>query len=132
MHRRIHPIIPVSIVILLGVLWGHFEVAYLEGSARAETPAAPDATPPSKPKPKLVPAVLIKKAKISGDDPHLPEVVKAQRVCTVVTGSYRVCIGSEGTISDVFFVEAIYEYMEQSRSAVRSIHSYIFQSPSFA
>jgi hypothetical protein len=107
MHRRIHPVIPVSIVILLAILWGHFEIAWIEGAARAETLAAPDATPPAKPKPKIVPAILIKKAKISGDDPHLPEVVKAQRVCSVVTGSYRVCIGSEGTISDVSVVQGI-------------------------
>lgn len=60
---------------------------------------ADDAPPP--PKPKLVPSILIKKDKLSGDDPHLPDPVKAQHAGGVVTGSYKVCIGSEGTIASV-------------------------------
>ncbi len=71
-------------------------------------PAPPKEEPKPPPKPKVVPAILIKKDKISsGDDPHLPDVVKAQRRGSVVTGSYKVCIGKEGTISSVDVVSSI-------------------------
>lgn len=54
--------------------------------------------------PKTTSAALIRKDKIStGDDPHLPDEVKSNHRCEILTGSYQVCIGTNG---DVIKVEA--------------------------
>jgi TonB family protein len=59
-------------------------------------------------KPKVVPAVLIKKDKISvGDDPHLPFEVKILHPCESLTGSYKVCVEPNGTIGSVDVVQGI-------------------------
>lgn len=59
-------------------------------------------------RPRIVPAVMIKKDKISGDEyPHLPEDVKLANAGSVVTGSYKVCIGKSGNIEDVQTVNGI-------------------------
>lgn len=64
-----------------------------------------DAGPP--PKPKVVPAIMIRKDKIYSADPHLPDVVKSQRHGQVVTGSYKICIAANGTILSVETVAGI-------------------------
>jgi protein TonB len=85
----------------------------VEGGVAGGVVGAPPAPPPKEepkppPKPKTVPAILIKKDKISsGDDPHLPDVVKAQRRGSTVTGSYKVCIAQSGSISSVDVVQSI-------------------------
>ena len=70
------------------------------GSASSAAPAAI--------KPKVVPAILIRKDKLSAnDDPHLPDLVKARYRCGLVTGSYKVCIGTSGEIASVDTVAGI-------------------------
>lgn len=59
------------------------------------------------PKIKIVPAILIKKEKLSGDDPHLPDVVKAQHRCQTLSGSYKVCIGNNGNVDSVEVLQGI-------------------------
>jgi protein TonB len=71
----------------------------------APAPAAPPPPPP--PKPKIVPAILIKKDALYKPDPHLPDVVKAQRRGSMVTGSYKLCIAQTGAISSVEVVNSI-------------------------
>lgn len=61
----------------------------------------------STPKPKVVPAILIRKDIMYSADPHLPDVVKAQRRGQTVTGSYKICIAANGTISSVETVMSI-------------------------
>jgi hypothetical protein len=57
---------------------------------------------------KTVPAVLIKKEKISsGDDPHLPDAVKSRNRGKVLLGSYKLCISQDGAISSVDAVSPI-------------------------
>lgn len=63
--------------------------------------------PKPPPKPKIVPAILIKKDALYKPDPHLPDVVKAQRRGSTVTGSYKLCIGQTGAISSVEVVTSI-------------------------
>ena len=78
------------------------------GVVGSPPPPPPKEEPKPPPKPKVVPAIMIKKDKISsGDDPHLPDVVKAQRRGSVVTGSYKVCIAQSGSISSVDAVQSI-------------------------
>jgi len=53
-------------------------------------------------------STIEKKDKLSvGDDPHLPEAVKARYVCDVVTGSYKVCIDQSGAIGSVSVIQGI-------------------------
>ena len=88
------------------------------GSAPAPPPPKEEPKPP--PKPKVVPAILIKKDKISsGDDPHLPDVVKAQRRGSVVTGSYKVCISKDGSIGSVDVINSIPGADESITSTLR-------------
>jgi protein TonB len=71
------------------------------------TGAPPPPPPPPPAKPKIVPAILIKKDALYKPDPHLPDVVKAQRRGSTVTGSYKLCIAQNGTISSVDIVNSI-------------------------
>jgi len=50
---------------------------------------------------------MIKKDAISQENPRLPDVVKAQRRGSTVTGSYKVCIAQSGNISSVDVVQGI-------------------------
>ncbi len=78
------------------------------GGVVGAPPPPPKEEPKPPPKPKVMPAILIKKDKISsGDDPHLPDVVKAQRRGSVVSGSYKVCIAQSGNISSVDIMQGI-------------------------
>jgi hypothetical protein len=52
-------------------------------------------------KAKQIPAILIRKDKLSGVDPHLPDPVKARFRGMVVTGSYQLCISTDGVVSSV-------------------------------
>lgn len=59
-------------------------------------------------KPRIVPAILIKKDKISrDDDPHLSDRVKMMVNGSVLTCSYKVCIEKNGSISDVSVIKSI-------------------------
>lgn len=70
--------------------------------AGAREATSPQGTASTAPKPKIVPAILVKKDKISsGDDPHLPDEFKSQHRCEVLTANYKVCIAQNGYISSV-------------------------------
>ncbi len=58
-------------------------------------------------RPRIVPAIIVKREKISGEDPRLPDVVKALRRCQVVEGSYKVCISESGFINSVNAIKEI-------------------------
>jgi protein TonB len=91
-----------------GGMEGGVEGGVAGGVVTGAPPPPPKEEPKPPPKPKVVPAILIKKDKISsGDDPHLPDVVKAQRRGSVVSGSYKVCIGQTGSISSVDVMQGI-------------------------
>ncbi|HNF96474.1 MAG TPA: hypothetical protein PKW11_06600 [Pseudomonadota bacterium] len=86
----------------------------VEGGVAGGVVGAPPPPPPPKeeakppPKPKVVPAIRIRSEKLSGEDPHLPAVVKAQRRGSgMVMGAYKMCIGLDGSISDVDVVTSI-------------------------
>lgn len=64
---------------------------------QADTPTAAAGSP----KAKVVPSILIKKDKLAGADPHLPDLVKARFLGQVVTGSYKVCMTTDGVVSSV-------------------------------
>ena len=73
----------------------------------ATTTSTPPSAPPQ-PLPEVVPALMIKQSKISsGDDPHLPEVVKVLHPCDDLVGIYRACIEPSGTISSVEVMQSI-------------------------
>lgn len=58
--------------------------------------------------PKIVPAILIKKDKISlGDDPHISDSVKAMLRGKVLSSSYKVCIEPNGSVIDVSTIKSI-------------------------
>ena len=68
------------------------------------------ATPPPKEEPKkavLKPAFLLKSQKTGGSDPHLPEVIKAQRKGQTVQGTYKICIEQSGQVKEVTTVSSI-------------------------
>lgn len=56
---------------------------------------------------KVVPAVLVKKELIEQIDPRLPDVVKAAHKFSVVTGTYKLCIGLDGSIDDLEIISGI-------------------------
>lgn len=68
---------------------------------------APPPPPPPPEKPKTVPAFKLNQAKLSGELPLLPEVIKAQRRGTTVTGFYHVCIDREGAVSTVRVIAGV-------------------------
>lgn len=77
--------------------------------ARVSPAVTPSANPTAaETKPKVVPAILIKRSKIStGDDPRLPEAVKAEHRCEIVTASYKVCIAESGQVATVETVNGL-------------------------
>lgn len=79
------------------------------GSARV-SPGVPAAAgvPVGTVAPKVVPAILIKKQKIStNDDPRLSAAIKALHLCEIITASYKVCIAESGFISSVDTINGI-------------------------
>ncbi len=50
---------------------------------------------------KNVPHFAIKKDKLGGEMPHLPEAIKSRRRGSTVTGSYKICIDTSGYVSTV-------------------------------
>lgn len=76
--------------------------------------------PPPPPKPVNKPAFLIKKDKISGDLPRLPEVIKAQRKGSTVIGTYKICIDTSGRVSEVTPVASIPGADEQVMATLRT------------
>jgi hypothetical protein len=96
------------------------DVPMMNGGSSAIGAATMSAAPPARPTPKPVPASLIRKDKISvSDDPHLPDVVKARYLCAVVTGSYKLCIGTSGEMSAVDPIMGIPGADEQIVATVR-------------
>jgi periplasmic protein TonB len=65
------------------------------------------APPPPPQKPVNKPAFLIKKDKLSGDLPRLPDVIKAQRRGSTVLGTYKICIDASGHVTTVTPVSSI-------------------------
>lgn len=68
---------------------------------------APAPPPPAPVKPKIVPAFKIEGEKLSGEMPHLPDVIKAQRRGSTVMGTYKICIESSGQVSSVTPISSI-------------------------
>lgn len=72
-------------------------------------------------KPKVVPAMLIARDKISvGDDPHLSAEVKTLHPCENLTGSYKVCVAPDGKISSVTVAQGIPGADEQIMTSLKS------------
>lgn len=69
--------------------------------------SAPPPAPPPPPAPKKVPLFLIRKQQLTGEDPHLPAIVKQQHRGQTVTGAYLVCIDKSGRVSSVTAVSGI-------------------------
>lgn len=71
------------------------------------TAAAAPATP-APPKAKNVPPFQFDQAKISGDNPHLPDAVKARYAkAGKAVGIYKICVDSKGDVSSFQTVQSI-------------------------
>lgn len=92
----------------------------LSGQRLAYRPARADTAPSPPPKAKVVPATLLSKDKLSGENPHLPDVVKARNLGKVVTGTYKVCLTTGGTVSSVEVITAIPEADDAIMQTLRS------------
>ncbi len=46
-------------------------------------------------------AFIARQQRISGDDPHLPDVIKALNRGRVLTGAYKICTAHNGTVSSI-------------------------------
>lgn len=59
-------------------------------------------------KPKLVQAITMRSRKISGEDPHLSSLTRSTKMGSgMIFGSYKICIGTDGGISDVKVINSI-------------------------
>lgn len=93
------------------------------GVAGGVVGGAVGAPPPKQEEPKkavLKPAFLLKSQKTGGQDPHLPEVIKAQRKGQTVQGTYKICIDLSGQVREVNTVSSIPGADENVISALRS------------
>ncbi len=76
-------------------------------SVVSKEPAAPPAS--------SAPAVTVKKQLLYNPLPHLPDSLKAQYVDDLVLGTYKICIGLDGSVSSVDHILPIF-------GATQSIH----------
>ena len=64
--------------------------------------------PPPPPKAKNVPPHTLEQAKLSGDMPHLPDIVKIQRKGTgEATAMVKICIDQGGRVNQVSIIQGI-------------------------
>jgi protein TonB len=71
------------------------------------TTAAPPPPPPPPAAPKMVPSFVFAKDKIGGGDPHLPDEFKSRHPKETLNASYRVCVGTDGRVSEMSVVRGI-------------------------
>lgn len=93
---------------------GGVEGGVLGGVVGVPPPPLESKPPPTvskpPPKPRIVSAIQIRSEKLTGEDPHLPAVVKAEirkKGGGDVMGRYKMCIGLDGAIDDVEVVTSI-------------------------
>ncbi|HEX4457057.1 MAG TPA: hypothetical protein VIA18_03760 [Polyangia bacterium] len=76
------------------------------GSAKSDAPPATPA-PPKPPKAKNVTPRVFFDAKLSGENPHLPDDVKLRFEGASVAGMYKICVDLNGKVSEVLTVQSI-------------------------
>lgn len=54
-----------------------------------------------------LPTIVVKKEKLSGDEPHLPDEIKAKYRGKTITCSYKICITADGTMDRVIPISSI-------------------------
>ena len=86
---------------------GGVEGGVAGGVVGAPPPPPPKEEPKPPPKPRVVPAVRLRSEKLSGADPHLPEHVKSIYRGTTVSGTYKIYIALDGSVSNVEIVSGI-------------------------
>ena len=111
--------------------------AAMTGVARADDAptdggAKPDAAPPvaqpeaaPKAKFKNAPPHMFMNAKISGEDPHLPDAVKVRYAkAGEATGTYKICVDVDG---DVVSVEPIQSIADGDATVISTLRSWKFK-----
>jgi hypothetical protein len=72
------------------------------------TQAAPATAAPPKPKYRNIPPYQFQQAKLSGDDPHLPDDVKLRyKGAGQVSNIYKICVAPSGDVSSVHPMQSI-------------------------
>jgi len=69
------------------------------------TSAPPPPPPPTAPR--MVPSFVFAKEKTGGGDPHLPDEFKSRHPKETLNASYRVCVGTDGRVSEMAVVRGI-------------------------
>lgn len=73
--------------------------------------APPTAAPPPPPPPaapaKMVPSFVFDKERLASPDPHLPDDFKNRNPKQTFNASYRICVGTDGRITDASVVRGI-------------------------
>ena len=103
-------------------------VAATSGAAFADEPptdagakpdAAPATTTPPPPKFKNVSPATLEAAKLSGNPPRLPDVVKLKRMGWETSGTYKICVGTDGNVASVMTFASVPDADESVMAQLR-------------
>lgn len=84
----------------------------------------PKASPPSESRSKFLSAIMIRKQALSVPDPHLPDPVKTRYRGRVLTSTFKICLGLDGTVSRIDVVSGI---RDADESIMRVVSDWRFQ-----
>ena len=82
-------------------------VGGVKGGQLGGTPGGNGTDSAKGPAPKIVPQFMFDRERINYPDPHLPEWFKQQHPTQTVRGMYRICVRTDGRISDVIPMTSI-------------------------
>ena len=102
-------------------------VAATSGAAFADEPptdagAKPDAAAPAKTPSsqfKNVSPATLEAAKLSGNPPRLPDVVKLKRMGWETSGTYKICVGTDGNVASVMTFASVPDADESVMAQLR-------------
>ena len=77
------------------------------GVVGAPATSAPPPPPPPPAPPRMVPSFVFDKERISSPDPHLPDEFKDRHPKQTLNATYRLCVGTDGRITEVAVVHGI-------------------------